>query len=167
MNHHAIIIALSATITDLNKQVACLEEVCDGQSHLLDLSELAMSGKEEEIESLRGSLDHLHHEADQSYSHQRQLEDKVYRLEQDLKELRLQDPATRERGNAYMATIGRTLRSTYPGEEHRFSKIEAVKGVREITGFGLKESKDLVEAWMAAHPLECQDDPKPVVTNCG
>ena len=33
-------------------------------------------------------------------------------------------------------------------------------GPREITGLGLKNSKDLVEAWMANHPGTCQDSPK-------
>jgi hypothetical protein len=34
----------------------------------------------------------------------------------------------------------------------RGSKIEAIKIVRETQGLGLKEAKELVDAWQDAHP---------------
>lgn len=149
-----VISALSATIVELNNEVSLLREMCDGQSHLLDMGELKLREHEKTIRSLQESLDYAN-------PLQRRLEDKVYSLENELRNLRSQDPATRQKGFDYMASTGKDLRSTYPGQEHRFDKIGCIKVVREMTGFGLKEAKDLVEDWMRDHPLDCQDNPEP------
>lgn len=159
-----VISALSATIVELNNEVGLLKEMCDGQAHLLDMSELKLRDHEETIHSLQESLDYANGRNNDSYLHQRRLEDKVTMLESELRSLRSQSPALRQKGLDYMATTGKNLRSDYPGEEHRFSKIGAIKAVREVTGFGLKEAKDLVEAYMADHPLDCHDDPAPAKT---
>lgn len=160
MNQHALIIALSGTIVELNVQVEGLQECLDQQATVIDESYIRFSDQEEIIISLRQSLDNQAREVDDQWASNRRLEEKVIELENQLRDLRTRDPATRQKGFDYMAEHGQYLRSQYPGEEHRFDKIGCIKVVREITGLGLKDSKDLVEAWMADHPGTCQNSPK-------
>lgn len=37
-------------------------------------------------------------------------------------------------------------------------RIKAIKKVREITGAGLKDSKDAIDEWMADNPIEKKDE---------
>lgn len=50
------------------------------------------------------------------------------------------------------------------GALRRGNKIEAIKLTRAATGLGLKEAKDCVDAWAAAHPDQI---PRPTGTSAG
>ena len=67
------------------------------------------------------------------------LRTQVYNLQAECQRLRLENPKVKEDLESYMTREGDTL-------IRQGSKIAAIKGVREITGWGLKESKDYVEA---------------------
>lgn len=165
MNQHALIIALSATIVELNTQVVGLQESLDEQATIIDNGFIRFSDQEELISSLRHNLSSANSETDRTWADLDRTRAQVVELENQLRAFRTQDPAIRQKAADYMATTGHTLRSTYPGCEHQFDKIGCIKVVREITGFGLKDAKDFVENWATNNPGKCQDD-KPA-SNCG
>lgn len=158
MNQHALIIALSATIVELNTQVVGLQESLDEQATIIDNGFIRFSDQEELISSLRHNLSSANSETDRTWADLDRTRAQVVELENQLRAFRTQDPAIRQKAADYMATTGQHLRSTYPGSKGQFDKIGCIKVVREITGQGLKESKDFVEGWMADHPDTCQND---------
>lgn len=75
------------------------------------------------------------------------LEEEVRQVKEELLKLKYGGETPEERANAYMAKEGsRISRILNPkvGE----GKIAAIKVVREITGWGLKDTKDFVEAYI-------------------
>ncbi len=115
--------AQALTITDLNDHITRDHAEMDRMQYTI--TDLRRQGE------WRGDLEH-----DLSYYRARcnQLEAEVRRLEL------VADPEKEGRINAYMRNHGESLL--------RFGKkIECIKGVREVSGWGLKESKDFVEAY--------------------
>ena len=59
-------------------------------------------------------------------------------------------PDVDAKAESYMQTTGQHLTIQVDGKLVP-AKIEAIKGVRYLTGWGLKEAKDYVEEWFAKH----------------
>lgn len=75
-------------------------------------------------------------------------QDRIVKLEQQLRAYHVQDPALQSKAESLMVERHKEFRLA----EGAINKIGAIKEVRLITGWGLKESKDFVEAWFAKYP---------------
>jgi predicted RNase H-like nuclease (RuvC/YqgF family) len=88
-----------------------------------------LAGSRQEIETLRGDLRWYKSHADL--------------LQRELDKIRLNDPEVKEKLATFMKEKGETLL-------HDGQKIECIKQIRILTGFGLKEAKDFVEQYKDA-----------------
>ena len=158
MNQHAIIVALSGTIVELNAQGEMLREALNEQASVIDTGFIRFSEQEETISSLRASRDHANRVADEGYA-----ESGGWRSGSGLWSSRhagspCPGPDPPAEGDRLHGHHGKDLSLPTRARSIAGTRFGCIKAVREKTGCGLKEAKDLVEAWHAEHPLECQDD---------
>lgn len=147
--HHEQMDDMQHTITDLRTQ---LEEKYHLQDQVYELQATvrALRPRAERCDELKNSYDTL-------YAEVRKL-----RAEKLRGELNLPLQATpEEAANAYMLLHGvKQYDLPYePGSPVLGGKIQCIKVIREVTEWGLKESKDFVEAYMARHEREKEETP--------
>ncbi len=120
-------------------------------------------GLQEESYQLRSKLNDAREEgADANYYRGRvvELEAKVRQLEEELHLRRYpNEAAVKEAAHNYMQETGQHLVYTYV-EASAFgnnlgkpNRIAMIKGIREVTRWGLKESKDYVDAWLTSRGI--------------
>lgn len=146
-SHHETMDADQRTITDLREQ---LEEVWNLR---------------EQVETQRRTISDLRYRAD-NYDNMRRENDRLYaevqnlRTEKIKRDLNISPLATpEEAGNTYMLLHGVKVWYTPSTPEVAGGKIECIKVVRSLTGWGLKETKDFVEAYMARHENQKEETP--------
>lgn len=145
--HHEQMDADQRTITDLREQ---LEEVWSLR---------------EQVETQRRTISDLRYRSD-NYENMRQENERLYvevrklQTEKVRRDLNISPLATpEEAGNTYMLLHGVEVYNRISTPEVAGGKIECIKVVRSLTGWGLKETKDFVEAYMARHEQEKEESP--------
>lgn len=118
---NAVIIELSRVIVELSKEI---------------------NDYEREVSSLRGDLNKARDELSElkcDVTERDSMLNRIAVLEEVARVLRTNSPDLKQAASDYMKETGQFL--TY--------KIDAIKGVRKITNWGLMESKDFVGAWIS------------------
>jgi len=75
------------------------------------------------------------------------VDERVHSLHVEVQELTATVGRLEQRGNVEIDTIHAMLKAMQDGQ-----KIEAIKAHRSLTGYGLKESKDIIEKYWTRNP---------------
>ncbi len=116
--------------------------------------EMLADSRYDEIERLQ---DKLYEQEKKIREHDRLVEDRDYYMNalskanqelqtalESLRQYKLGDPSIRSKADAFMAA--------HPEMHDMTVRINCIKEVRQLTGWGLKETKDYVEAYVKEHP---------------
>lgn len=102
------------------------------------------------ITSLRNENDDLQNRLNASEHDLHEAQAEIDKLNLKIRSGLAQDPVMRQIASDYMRNEGQYLRHAFsPETVPQLNKIGCIKAVREKTGWGLKDSKDFVEAWIA------------------
>jgi uncharacterized coiled-coil protein SlyX len=155
---------LLVLVSTLAEKVSVQELVCEGyervnadlQTHI-DRHHLDLDDMQFTISDLRRQLEEKYESMERMRTQNNELYAQVRKLQSDNYKLTYGGQTPEETANAYMARQGvEVCNRPYVSPDVLSGRIAAIKVVREITGWGLKESKDFVEAYMAR--LDAQKD---------
>jgi predicted RNase H-like nuclease (RuvC/YqgF family) len=145
-----VVAALSEKLVTLENQRGEMEDHIRADHAEMDVMQGRLTEYSRECESLRDENSNLRTEnynlKDRLYSleskvrYQHSLEDECARLKEEVLKLKYGSGTPSERVSAYMRTEGERILADG-------NKILCIKGVKECTGWGLKEAKDYVEAY--------------------
>jgi len=103
------------------------------------------------ITSYRNENDDLQNRLNASEHDLHEARAEIDKLNLKIRSMLAQDPAVQQIASDYMRNEGQHLRFYSGKTPDQFNKIGCIKAVREKTGWGLRDSKDFVEAWMATN----------------
>lgn len=126
----------------------------------LDRKDQSIAGLENVVADLRYDLDRHPDLKDLDYYKKKvgELLEENGLLRQELIPYRSASSALKDQASNYMEETGQHIVYTelapyvLKDQIGQPNKIGMIKGVRELTKWGLKESKDFVNAWLEAHP---------------
>lgn len=150
--------ALMVIVTTLTEKITVQDLVCEGyeksladlQAHI-DRHHLDMDDMQFTISDLRRQVNTKYEEEERMRTQINELYAQVRTLQTENHKLTYGGQTPEETANAYMQAQGATKWAT--------DKIGTIKVCREVSGWGLKETKDFCEAYMARQKDEKEESP--------